>query len=126
MTRSPAVTADGIPAQSAAAIAEVAGGTTIAQLPDRDLDQAELLDLAASIAMTPEIWRKHIAFDDEARHYVSLYRDAHVDIWVLCWTPQNDTGWHDHDMSSGTVAVVQGRLVERKLSLGAASIATAV
>jgi hypothetical protein len=57
---------------------------------------------------------------------VSLHRDAHVDVWVLCWTPQNDTGWHDHDVSSGAVAVVQGTLVEHNLAVGTPSIATEV
>ena len=41
-----------------------------------------------------------------------LHRDTHVDVWLLCWTPRNDTGWHDHDISSGAVAVVDGRLIE--------------
>ena len=40
-----------------------------------------------------------------------------MDIWLLCWTPENDTGWHDHDVSSGAVAVVSGELVENNLTL---------
>ena len=36
-------------------------------------------------------------------------------MWLLCWTPVNDTGWHDHDISSGAVAVVAGELVENNL-----------
>ena len=56
----------------------------------------------------PELWAHHVAFDDDHRVYVSLHRDAHVDVWLLCWTPENDTGWHDHDISSGAVAVVSG------------------
>jgi len=28
-------------------------------------------------------------------------RDNQVDVWLLCWTPENDTGFHDHDASSG-------------------------
>jgi quercetin dioxygenase-like cupin family protein len=95
-------------------------------VPAHDLDQSELLELAASLAETPELWRQHVAFDDDVRHYVCLYRDSHVDVWLLCWTPSNDTGWHDHDVSSGTVAVVEGRLVERVLAVGSPSIATVV
>ena len=33
---------------------------------------------------------------------------------------QNDTGWHDHDISSGAVAVVEGSLTEHNLAVGAA------
>jgi cysteine dioxygenase type I len=115
-----------VPAQAAQPIEQVAAGTGFADLPDRDLSQAELRELAASIATSPELWREHVAFDDEQRHYVSLYRDSHVDVWVLCWTPRNDTGWHDHDISSGSVAVVQGRLVEHNLVVGTESVATEI
>ncbi len=75
------------------------------------------LNWPGSIAADASRWREHVAFSDDQRHYVSLYRDTHVDVWVLCWTPQNDTGWHDHDISSGAVAVTQGRLVEHNLSI---------
>jgi Cysteine dioxygenase type I len=95
-------------------------------LPGRDLDRSELLALVQELATQPELWAEHVAFSDTSRHYVSLYRDAHVDIWVLCWTPQNDTGWHDHDISSGAVAVVQGALVEHNLALGGDGIAVDV
>ncbi|HEV7209831.1 MAG TPA: cysteine dioxygenase family protein, partial [Mycobacteriales bacterium] len=63
-------------------------------------------------------WSGEVAFSDERRHYVSLYRDAFVDIWLLCWTRASDTGWHDHDVSSGAVAVVQGTLVESNPRFG--------
>jgi hypothetical protein len=95
-------------------------------LPGRDLDRHELLQLVQAIGADRQLWRPHVAFSDGQRHFVSLHRDAHVDVWVLCWTPQNDTGWHDHDLSSGAVAVVQGCLVEHNLAIGVASIATAV
>jgi hypothetical protein len=99
---------------------------SLEQLPGRDLDKRELLELASSIAADPTIWREHVAFDDGKRHYVSLHRDAHVDVWVLCWTPQNDTGWHDHDISSGAVAVAEGTLVEHNLAVSVPSLATEV
>ncbi len=95
-------------------------------LPDRDLGQAELRELVASVAANTQLWREHVGFDDDGRHYVCLHRDAHVDIWVLCWTARNDTGWHDHDISSGAVAVVQGRLAEHTLAVGAPSITTEI
>jgi quercetin dioxygenase-like cupin family protein len=86
-------------------------------LPDRDLDPAELEALVARIAADPAAWGHHVAFDSDQRVYVSLHRDSHVDVWLLCWTPENDTGWHDHDVSAGAVAVVAGELVENNLTL---------
>jgi len=87
-------------------------------LPGRDLAPAELATLAAAVAANPDLWQHHVAYDDDHRHYASLWRDAHVDVWVLCWTPQNDTGWHDHDISSGAVSVVQGTIIEHNLRVG--------
>lgn len=100
--------------------------TGLDALPDRDLDRRELLDLVTSIAADPVRWRDHVAFGDEHRHYVELHRDTHVDVWVLCWTPQNDTGWHDHDTSSGAVAVAEGCLTEHNLALAKPSFHTEV
>jgi hypothetical protein len=49
-----------------------------------------------------------------------------VDVWLLCWTPENDTGWHDHDISSGAVAVVAGELVENNLTVASGGVETRV
>lgn len=99
---------------------------TLDTLPDRPLERAELLNLATSLAADPTIWEPHVRFSDDHRHYISLHRDANVDVWVLCWTPSNDTGWHDHDTSSGAVAVTQGELIEHNLSIGSASLQVCV
>ena len=111
----------GVPAEHAAELSSYPGATSLGhllrQLPGRDLDQRELEELAASVAQQPEAWGHHVAFDADDRVYVSLHRDHHVDVWLLCWTPENDTGWHDHDVSSGAVAVVSGELVENNLTL---------
>lgn len=107
-------------------VASSTSGITLQNLPGRDLESEELRDLAASIAADPTQWTGHVAFSDDERHYVCLHRDTHVDVWVLCWTPRNDTGWHDHDTSSGAVAVTQGSLTEHNLAVGAPSMSTDV
>lgn len=99
---------------------------TLDALPDRDLDRHELVELVTSLATQPELWASHLEFSDDHRHYISLHRDTHVDVWVLCWTPVNDTGWHDHDLSSGAVAVTRGRLVEHNLAIGTPALRTEV
>ncbi|MDT9592081.1 cysteine dioxygenase family protein [Nocardioides zeae] len=106
-----------VAADAAADLASYPADLTVADLPRRDLDPAELEAVAAAVAQQPETWRHLVGFDSEERVYASLHRDAHVDIWLLCWTPENDTGWHDHDVSSGAVAVVDGELVENNLTL---------
>jgi quercetin dioxygenase-like cupin family protein len=115
-----------VPAQQAAAWSGLAGRMSLGHLPARDLDEAELQELVASIASDPSAWAHLVGFDDERRVYASLHRDAHVDVWLLCWTPENDTGWHDHDISSGAVAVVSGALIEHNLRLQDAGVVTKV
>ncbi|MEO5711629.1 MAG: cysteine dioxygenase family protein [Nocardioidaceae bacterium] len=103
-----------------------AGRLTLDDLPARDLDFEELRELVSTIASDPDAWAHHIAFDADERVYASLHRDAHVDVWLLCWTPENDTGWHDHDISSGAVAVVAGELVENNLTVAAGAMETRI
>ncbi|MET7475609.1 cysteine dioxygenase family protein [Streptomyces sp. NPDC005648] len=93
---------------------------TYGVLPDRTLDQSELRSLVAELAARPELWREQVAFSDQQRHYASLHRDEYVDVWLLCWTRRNDTGWHDHDLSAGAVTVVQGALNESSPRIGGA------
>lgn len=107
-------------------IAQAGPALELAQLPGCDLDSGELARLVATIAADESSWRGEVAFPEHERHYVSLHRDEHVDVWLLCWSPVNDTGWHDHDLSSGAVAVVQGELVEHNLLIGRPSTATPV
>jgi predicted metal-dependent enzyme (double-stranded beta helix superfamily) len=81
-------------------------------LPARDLTTGELKELVDTLAERPELWQADVAYDDDRRHFVSLHRDEHVDVWLLCWTNRNDTGWHDHDVSSVAYHVVEGALCE--------------
>ncbi|MGH2968920.1 MAG: cysteine dioxygenase [Solirubrobacteraceae bacterium] len=52
------------------------------------------------------------------RHFEQLWRDDHVDVWVIAWASGNDTGFHDHDVSCGAVAVVEGEVIEERLVVG--------
>jgi predicted metal-dependent enzyme (double-stranded beta helix superfamily) len=83
-----------------------------------DLDRHELRELVSQIADDSRWWRSLVRFDSAGRHFEQLWRDDHVDIWVISWTSGNDTGYHDHDVSYGAVSVVQGEVVEERLTLG--------
>jgi quercetin dioxygenase-like cupin family protein len=95
---------------------------TFPALPGRDLDTRELARLANDLADRRELWSDHVAFSAEGRHYVSLHRDEHVDVWLLCWTSGSDTGWHDHDGSAGAVRVLSGALTESNPRIGGAHL----
>ncbi len=88
------------------------------------LDPNALQRLVSGIAGRPEEWEHHIDRDAEGRTYACLRRDANVDVWVIFWRPGTDTGWHDHDISSGAVHVVDGTLTAHALRLGAPDLQT--
>ena len=82
----------------------------------RELSRAELEALVDDLAGRPELWRSQVRHSPEERIYVRLAGDEHVEIWLICWCPAQDTGFHDHDRSRGAVAVVEGRLRETLLA----------
>jgi hypothetical protein len=89
------------------------------RLPDdRDLTPPELDAIGAELVSRPDLWQPLVRHDAQARYYVSLRRDHHVDVWLICWMPSQDVGLHDHDVSGGAVHVVQGCVVEERLELG--------
>jgi predicted metal-dependent enzyme (double-stranded beta helix superfamily) len=85
----------------------------------RYLSGAELEAVAASVSAQPEHWRGLVRADSEQRVYEKLVDDDHLAVWLICWMDGHDTGFHDHDRSSGAVTVVQGKLREEQLRFGA-------
>jgi hypothetical protein len=86
----------------------------------RDLDCAALRRVVAAIAERPALWRPLVTLDPERRRFEQMRRDGHADIWVISWMHGHDTGFHDHDVSRGAVAVVTGEILEERLVLGGA------
>lgn len=86
---------------------------------EKILVRPELEALVTDIAGRPELWMGHLDRNSPQRMYACLHRDAHVDVWAIFWRPGNDTGWHDHDISSGAVRVVEGALTNCGLRVGA-------
>jgi predicted metal-dependent enzyme (double-stranded beta helix superfamily) len=84
-------------------------------LPDRQLERLELVRLVRHVAERRELWAPYLDMTATMRTYAALHRDASVDVWAIFWLPENDTGWHDHDTSSGAVQVVEGALEEHAL-----------
>ncbi len=88
------------------------------QLPDRALTAQELKAWVGELAERPDLWEHLIDHSGGTRHYASLFRNSDIDVWLLCWNTQDDTGWHDHDISSGAVAVTKGSVSEASPRLG--------
>jgi len=86
-------------------------------LPDRPLLRAELRSLVAELAAEPSRWAHAVHHDATQRVFAEISRTDHVSAWLICWMPGQDTGFHDHDLSSGAVTVIQGSVREDRLAL---------
>jgi hypothetical protein len=87
---------------------------------DHDLNRAELRALVTAIAADCALWAPLVRRDTRDRHFAELSCDQHVGVWVISWASGNDTGFHDHDVSCGAVAVVEGEVIEERLVVGGA------
>jgi mannose-6-phosphate isomerase-like protein (cupin superfamily) len=83
------------------------------------LSHSELQAFVAELAAAPERWGDRIRGASSMRVYELIWSDEDVNAWVIRWQEDNDTGWHDHDESSGGIAVISGRVREERLVLGA-------
>ena len=82
------------------------------------LEVPELVALVERIVATPEHWEPLVSHRADARTYEQLYRDDNVGVWLICWMNDHDTGFHDHDLSSGALAVAAGKVREERLRVG--------
>jgi predicted metal-dependent enzyme (double-stranded beta helix superfamily) len=90
----------------------------IAMPTEHDLTNEQLRTVASEFAVRPQLWREFVHHDPQQRTYKQLLHNDHLDVWLLCWSHDHDTGFHDHDLSAGAVAVVAGAVREERLVLG--------
>ena len=81
----------------------------------RDLDERELLELVCDLSGRPEVWRPRTPDPAGGRAYEELIREQHLSVWLIAWAQGGDTGFHDHDLSSGAVGVIEGGVREDRL-----------
>jgi predicted metal-dependent enzyme (double-stranded beta helix superfamily) len=87
--------------------------------PREALDRDELRTLVRELASRRSDWEHLVRHVPDQRTYELLLHDDRVMAWVISWMDDHDTGFHDHDVSSGAVAVVRGRVREDRLRVGA-------
>ncbi len=83
----------------------------------RDLSGPELEAFVGELADRPELWIHLVKHDATQRLYEELLSDDHLTAWLICWMDDHDTGFHDHDVSAGAVAVVSGAVREERLTI---------
>jgi hypothetical protein len=87
------------------------------------LSGAELRDLVEELRADPARWRHLVRHESDHRVYVPLRTDEQVVAWVICWSEEQDTGFHDHDGSAAAIAVVEGEIREERLAIGGPPVA---
>ena len=88
------------------------------------IEPAAMLALAEQLAARSDLWDAFVRHDEQSRVYTRIHCDPVLDAWLICWSGTQDTGLHDHDLSSGAVRVVAGELAEDRLVLGAPGLVT--
>jgi mannose-6-phosphate isomerase-like protein (cupin superfamily) len=79
----------------------------------------ELERFAAALARAPARWAHLVRHARDERVYAQIWDEKDVNAWVISWSEDQDTGYHDHDDSAAAVAVVFGHVREDRLLLGA-------
>jgi mannose-6-phosphate isomerase-like protein (cupin superfamily) len=79
----------------------------------------ELERFVVELANSPERWEHLVRHIDDLRVYEQIWDEEQVNAWVICWSTDQDTGFHDHDESAAAVAVISGEVHEDRLRLGA-------
>jgi predicted metal-dependent enzyme (double-stranded beta helix superfamily) len=78
----------------------------------------DLRDLVTRLAADPRQWSALVRHDPSRRVFEPVLDLPEVEAWLICWMPGHDTGFHDHDLSSGAVTVVSGSVREERLHVG--------
>ena len=85
------------------------------------LSTQELEALVADLCAAD--WRDEVTHDPTERQYARVLSTENVEVWVVAWMEGHDTGFHDHDDSAAAIAVLEGAVIDERLTLGA-SLAT--
>jgi len=93
------------------------GAGSVPRARGRDLSGPELEVFVSELAERPELWIHLVRHELTQRVYEELLSDEHVTAWLICWMDEQDTGFHDHDLSAGAVSVVSGAVREERLAI---------
>jgi quercetin dioxygenase-like cupin family protein len=81
------------------------------------LSPIELEQFVAALVNAPERWEHLVRHAEDIRVFEQIWDDEDVNAWVICWSEDQDTGFHDHDESTASIAVISGQVREDRLRL---------
>jgi rhodanese-related sulfurtransferase len=80
--------------------------------------------LTSAVAANRQLWEDLVVEDADQRWYLPVHRSRTCDVWILGWLPAQDTDWHDHGGSSGSLCVADGVLLEQLRTVGGHRVRT--
>ena len=81
------------------------------------LSAEQLERFTAGLVAATERWSHLVRHTDDVRVYEQIWDDGDVNAWLICWSEDQDTGFHDHDESAAAITVVAGTVREDRLTL---------
>jgi quercetin dioxygenase-like cupin family protein len=81
------------------------------------LSLGELERFVAELAAAPDRWGRLVRHAADGRVYEQIWEDEDINAWVICWSEDQDTGFHDHDESAAAIVVISGHVREERLRL---------
>ncbi len=84
------------------------------------LTTAQLEEFVRALVAEPERWAHLVRHSGDVRVYEQIWDDERVNAWVICWSEDQDTGFHDHDEAAAAIAVISGSVREDRLTLAGA------
>ena len=77
-----------------------------------------LEQFVTSLVASPERWAHLVHHCSDVRVYEQIWEDEDVNAWIICWSVDHDTGFHDHGQSAAGIAVISGHIREERLRIG--------
>jgi len=65
-------------------------------------------------------WQRLVKHSADVRVYEQIWDHELVNAWLICWSDDQDTGFHDHDLSAAGITVISGQVREERLRLASA------
>jgi hypothetical protein len=90
---------------------------SLAEAPTASLSPDELVSFAISLASSRRRRGRLALAASGTRHYRSIWADERVNAWLIRWSGDSDTGFHDHDLSAAGIVVLDGIVIEERLAL---------
>ena len=83
---------------------------------DRALTTSQLRGAVARLALRPDIWSPLVPRRRGKRRVHEIVNDGQLSAYLVCWARGDDSEFQEHPGAPGAVVVVEGALLDQRLS----------